>query len=47
MIRSHDLLKTPLAIEPPHVRVPEGPGLGVEIDQEAVRHFKVSERTIQ
>jgi muconate cycloisomerase len=47
MIRSHDLLKTPLAIRPPHILVPEGPGLGIEIDQDAVRRFKVSERTIQ
>jgi muconate cycloisomerase len=47
MIRSHDLLRTPLAIRPPHILVPEGPGLGIEIDQDAVRRFKVSERTIQ
>ncbi|MGO4570414.1 mandelate racemase/muconate lactonizing enzyme family protein [Microvirga sp. 2TAF3] len=47
MIRSHDLLKTPLTIEPPHIRVPEGPGLGIELDEEAIRRFKVSERTIR
>ncbi|MBZ6075331.1 mandelate racemase/muconate lactonizing enzyme family protein [Microvirga puerhi] len=47
MIRSHDLLKTPLIVSPPHIRLPEGPGLGIELDEEAVRRFKVSERTIR
>jgi muconate cycloisomerase len=47
MIRSHDLLKIPLAIEPPHIRVPEGPGLGIELDEDAIRRFKVSGRTIR
>jgi muconate cycloisomerase len=47
MIRGHDLLKTPLAIRPPYVDLPEGPGLGVELDDEAIARFKVSERTIR
>jgi muconate cycloisomerase len=39
LIRTHDLLETPLPIEPPVARVPDGPGLGVVLDQEALdRH---------
>ena len=48
MIRSHDLLETPLAFEPPHVHLPsDGPGLGVRLDEAAVARFRVSEREIQ
>jgi muconate cycloisomerase len=37
LIRSHDLLKEPLVIEPPNALLPAGPGLGVEPDPDAVR----------
>ena len=37
MIRSHDLLRSPLRIEPPFAYVPEGPGLGIELDEAAIR----------
>ncbi|MFA9478475.1 mandelate racemase/muconate lactonizing enzyme family protein [Phycisphaerales bacterium AB-hyl4] len=37
MVREHDLLKQPLRIEPPHVYLPEGPGLGVALDEDAVK----------
>lgn len=47
MIRSHDLLETPLAFEPPHVRIPaDGPGLGVRLDEAAIDRFRTSQRTI-
>ena len=36
LVRTHDLLKTPLRLEPPYVYLPSGPGLGVELDREAV-----------
>jgi muconate cycloisomerase len=39
MIREHDLLKTPLRFEPPFVYLPEGPGLGVEPDPDALAHY--------
>lgn len=39
LIRSHDLLKEPLKVEPPFVHLPEGPGLGIEPDMEAINHF--------
>ncbi len=39
LIRSHDLLTTPLKIEPPFVHLPEGPGLGVTPDEEAINRF--------
>jgi muconate cycloisomerase len=37
LIRSHDLLKKPLRIEPPYAYLPVGPGLGVELDEKAVK----------
>lgn len=45
MIRSHDLLKESLAFNPPFVQLPEGLGLGVELDMDAVRHYQVNEKT--
>lgn len=44
MIRSHDLLAEPLQFEPPFALVPEGPGLGVSIDEAALKRFTQSER---
>ncbi len=46
-VREHDLLAEPLRIEPPSVRLPEGPGLGVELDREAVLHYRTQERIIE
>lgn len=40
LIREHDLLRTPLAIGGGHVDVPQGPGLGVELDFDAVAHYR-------
>jgi len=42
MIREHDLLKTPLKFEPPFVLLPEGLGLGVEPDEDAIAHYLIS-----
>ena len=39
LIRSHDLLTTPLKIEPPFAHLPGGPGLGVTPDEEAISRF--------
>lgn len=36
LVRTHDLLKTPLRLEPPYAYLPSGPGLGVELDLEAL-----------
>jgi muconate cycloisomerase len=36
LIRSHDLLKTALPSEPPYLLLPEGPGLGITLDENAV-----------
>lgn len=41
MIREHDLLATPLRFEPPYAFVPEGPGLGVELDLAAIERYGV------
>lgn len=43
LIRSHDLLKTPLNIEPPYAHLPAGPGLGVTLDEAVVEKFAVQE----
>ena len=45
LIRSHDLLTAPLAIDPPYAEVPTGPGLGVELDEDAVRAHRTQERS--
>lgn len=44
LIRTHDLLKQPLKIEPPFAYLPDGPGLGVEVDEEAIARFLVSKK---
>jgi muconate cycloisomerase len=41
-LRVNDLIKDPLVIENGHVRVPEGPGLGVELDWDAVDNYRVA-----
>lgn len=47
MIRSHDLLDTPLKVEPPFIHVPaDGPGLGVKLSEAALERFGVSKRRI-
>jgi muconate cycloisomerase len=40
-LRVDDLVREPLQIEDGHVRVPEGPGLGVELDEDAVDRYRV------
>ncbi len=37
-----DLVRTPLALRDGHVALPDGPGLGVEIDEAAVERFRVN-----
>ncbi|MEM7151421.1 MAG: mandelate racemase/muconate lactonizing enzyme family protein [Myxococcota bacterium] len=43
LLREHDLLKTPLRIEAPYAYLPEGPGLGVEVDRDAIERYKTGE----
>jgi muconate cycloisomerase len=38
---AHDLVRRPLALCNGHVGLPDGPGLGVEIDEAAVERFRV------
>jgi muconate cycloisomerase len=47
LVRSHDLLTEPLKIEPPWARLPDGPGLGVELDANAVRSHQSRELEIK
>jgi muconate cycloisomerase len=44
LIREHDLLTTPLALDPPTATLPTGPGLGVELDRDALRHYQTDVR---
>jgi muconate cycloisomerase len=41
LIREHDLLATPLQIKDGYATVPTGPGLGVELDDDAVERYRV------
>ena len=44
LIREHDLLKTPLLFEPPYVYLPEGIGLGIEPDMDAITHYQINKK---
>jgi len=44
LIRQHDLLTTPLDINPPHAILPTGLGLGVELDHDAVKNYQTDQR---
>ena len=44
LIRSHDLLQTPLEMKPPFVKLPNGPGLGVAPDEAAIQQYLVQEK---
>jgi len=45
LIRSHDLLKEPLKITPPFVELPEGLGLGIEPDEDAINQYQVNQKS--
>lgn len=44
LIREHDLLTTPLRVEPPFAYVPQGSGLGVSVDPAALEKYSVQTR---
>jgi muconate cycloisomerase len=44
LIREHDLLTQPLDLQPPVATLPVGPGLGVELDRDAIRHYQTDVR---
>jgi muconate cycloisomerase len=44
LIREHDLLTGPLKLTPPWATLPAGPGLGVELDRDAIRHYQTDAR---
>lgn len=41
----HDLLSKRLEVVESHIRVPEAPGLGVEIDEKALKRYRVEKET--
>ncbi len=45
LIRSHDLLQEPLKITPPFVELPEGLGLGIEPDEDAINKYQVNQKS--
>ncbi|MEX0288322.1 MAG: mandelate racemase/muconate lactonizing enzyme family protein [Flavobacteriaceae bacterium] len=44
LIREHDLLETPLKFEPPYVYLPEGKGLGVKPDRNAIKNYQLNHK---
>ncbi len=46
LIREHDLLKNPIKIEPPFAYLPEGYGLGIEPDLEAINHYLINKAEV-
>ncbi|MCC7157207.1 MAG: mandelate racemase/muconate lactonizing enzyme family protein [Bryobacterales bacterium] len=42
LVREHDLLSAPLRIENGIAELPQGPGLGVELDHAALAHYRIS-----
>ncbi|MFS0865773.1 o-succinylbenzoate synthase [Microbacterium sp. 179-B 1A2 NHS] len=44
---ARDIVASPVVLEDGHVRVPTGPGLGVEIDAEALESFTVARATLR
>ncbi len=47
LIREHDLLTEPLRIEPPFAFLPEGHGLGVEPDMDAIKHYQIKQESFE
>ncbi len=44
LIREHDLLTEPLSLHPPFASIPRGPGLGIELDRDAIQHYQTEFR---
>lgn len=47
LVREHDLLTSPIEMKPPFATLPSGPGLGVELDQDALAHYKTQIKVIE
>ena len=46
LIREHDLLKSPIKIKPPFAFLPEGVGLGIEPDLDAINQYLIDKAEI-
>jgi muconate cycloisomerase len=44
LIREHDLLVQPLDLRPPFATAPTGPGLGVELNRDAIRQYQTDRK---
>lgn len=42
LVREHDLLTEPLPFDGRYVSVPDGPGLGVNLDEDALKHYSTA-----
>jgi muconate cycloisomerase len=47
MVREHDLLVAPLRIAPPYVHLPEGIGLGVELNRDAISKYQTKVKVVE
>ena len=47
LIREHDLLQNPIEFEPPYALLPKGPGLGVEPDMQAIKHYMINSEVFE
>ena len=46
LIREHDLLKSPIKIDPPFAYLPQGDGLGIEPDLDAINQYLINKAEI-
>ena len=44
LIREHDLLANPIDIQPPYATLPDGFGLGVELDRAALQNYQTDSK---
>jgi muconate cycloisomerase len=42
LVRENDLIRTPLQFNGAYISVPQGPGLGVELDLDAIGHYRTN-----
>jgi L-alanine-DL-glutamate epimerase-like enolase superfamily enzyme len=39
---SREIVRNPLKLEDGYLRVPEGPGLGVEVDDQTIQRYRIN-----
>jgi len=46
IVREHNLLAEPINYQNGHIVVPEAPGLGVEVDENAIEHYRIGDPVV-